>query len=116
MPQPIGALVGARRPGPVVSFLQENGDVECTVRIVTLRGAPIRGFGARHIPPTLQQDAQVAGCRGVAGRVGPPIRCFRFGQVLGPLQLQAQAELSLGERAAVICWPVRAERDPAQAL
>jgi hypothetical protein len=116
VPEPIGALVGARRPGPVVSFLQENGDVECAVRIVTLRGAPIRGFSARDIPPAFQQDAQVAGCRGVAGRVGPPIRCFGFGQLLAPLQLQAQAKLSLGERAAVVCRPVRAERDPAQAL
>lgn len=116
MPEPIGALVGARRPGPVASFLQQDGEVERTVRIVTLRGAPIRGFGARDIPPIFQEDAQVAGCRGVAGRVGPPIRRFGFGQLLAPLELQAQAKLSLGERAAVVCGPVRAERDPAHAL
>ena len=116
MPEPIGAVVGPRRPGPVVSFLQENGEVECSVRVVTLRGAAIRRLGARDVPPPFQQDAQVAGCRWVAGRVGPPIRCFGFGQLLAPLQLQAQAKLSLGERAAVVCRPVRAERDPAQAL
>ena len=116
MPEPIGALVSARRPGPVVSFLQKNGEIECAVRIGTLRGAPIRGFGARDIAPSFQQDAQVASCRGVTGRVGPSIRCFGFGQFLAPLQLQAKAKLSLGERAAVICGPVRAQRDPPQAL
>jgi hypothetical protein len=116
VPEPISALVGARRPGPVVSFLQENGEVEGTVRIVTLGGAPIRGFGAGDIPPIFQQDAKVAGRRGMAGCVGPPIRCFGFGQVLAPLQLQAQPELALGERAAVIRRPVCAECDPAYAL
>jgi hypothetical protein len=116
VPEPIGALVGTRRPGPVVSFLQENGEVEGTVRIATLRGAPIRGFGARDIPPVFQQDAQVAGCRAVAARVGPPVRCLGVGQVLAPFQLQAQAKLSLGERAAVVCRPIRAQRDPAQAF
>ena len=116
MPESIGAIVGARRPSPVVPFLQEDGEIECTVRIVTLRGAPIRGLGARHVPPTLQQDAQVACGSGVAGRVGPPIRRLGFGQIVAALQLQAQAKLALRERAAVICRSVRADGDPAQAL
>jgi hypothetical protein len=116
MPEPIGAVVGARRPSPVAPFLQEDGEVECSVRVVTLRGAPIRRLGARDVPPPFQQDAQVAGCRWVAGRVGTPIRCLGFGQIIAALQLQAQAKLTLGERAAVICRPVRPNGDPAQAV
>jgi hypothetical protein len=116
MPEPVGALVGARRSSLVVSLLQEDGEVECTVRIVTLRGAPIRGLGAGDVPPPFQQDAEVAGSRGVACGVGATIRRFGFGQVVAALQVQAQAKLALGERAPVIRRPICAHGDAAQAL
>jgi hypothetical protein len=114
--QSIGSPVGALGAVTVVALLEEHGEVERTVRVAALGRPSIRALGAGDVVPTFQQDAEVAGGCGMAGRVSAPVRRFGFGAIAAMLQLQAQTKLTLGERAAVVHGPISANSNPAHAL